>query len=91
MTILLIVVAVLISILLFFRFLTRLTKRTNKKTPNEIAGIIEHFLDGTGGPWDWDDFISCPIYNDSLDLYRLGAQPHQVSFQQRRAIAMRTA
>jgi len=24
----------------------------------EVAQILENFLEGTGGPWDWDDFIS---------------------------------
>ena len=24
----------------------------------EVAQILENFLQGTGGPWDWDDFIS---------------------------------
>ena len=24
----------------------------------EVAQILETFLQGTGGPWDWDDFIS---------------------------------
>ena len=24
----------------------------------DVAEILEDFLDGTGGPWDWDDFIS---------------------------------
>ncbi len=45
--------------------------KTNKKKPEEVANIIEHFLDGTGGAWDWDDFISSPIHDDVLDRYRL--------------------
>jgi hypothetical protein len=24
----------------------------------EVAQILEDFLEGTGGPWEWDDFIS---------------------------------
>lgn len=24
----------------------------------EAAAVIRSFLDGTGGPWDWDDFLS---------------------------------
>jgi hypothetical protein len=24
----------------------------------EVAQILENFLQGAGGPWDWDDFIS---------------------------------
>ena len=24
----------------------------------EVAQILENFVKGTGGPWDWDDFIS---------------------------------
>ena len=24
----------------------------------DVAHILEEFLEGRGGPWDWDDFIS---------------------------------
>ena len=24
----------------------------------DVAQILENFLEGTGGAWDWDDFIS---------------------------------
>jgi hypothetical protein len=27
-------------------------------TRQEAATVIDRFIDGTGGPWDWDDFIS---------------------------------
>jgi len=30
-----------------------------KKLGNlEVAQILENFLEGSGGPWEWDDFIS---------------------------------
>lgn len=40
-------------------------------SPKEVAGAIQAFLDGTGGRWDWDDFISVPIGDDYLDGIRL--------------------
>lgn len=30
----------------------------------EVADILEHFLEGTGGDWDWDDFISVMSFSD---------------------------
>ena len=29
----------------------------SKTTKEEVAKAIENFVDGTGGAWDWDDFI----------------------------------
>jgi hypothetical protein len=31
---------------------------------------IENFLDGQGGPWDWDDFVSFAITDPVLDEIR---------------------
>jgi hypothetical protein len=31
---------------------------TGKLGKLDVAQILEDFLEGTGGPWDWDDFIS---------------------------------
>jgi hypothetical protein len=39
-------------------------------TPEEVADIIETFLDGTGGRWDWDDFCSIRIKDPDLDAVR---------------------
>ena len=39
-------------------------------TRSEVATIIESFLSGDCGPWDWDDFISVPIGDPELDLIR---------------------
>lgn len=41
-----------------------------KRTRSEVADIIEAFLDGTGGAWDWDDFESTRIDDAELDLVR---------------------
>ena len=39
-------------------------------TPEEVADIIEKFLDGSGGEWDWDDFTSITIKDAYLDGIR---------------------
>ena len=39
-------------------------------TRAEVAIIIEQFLNGTGGPWDWDDFTSIRIDDPELDAIR---------------------
>lgn len=42
-----------------------------KLTRQEVARILEEFIDGTGGPHDWDDFMSFPIEDDNLERIRL--------------------
>jgi hypothetical protein len=42
-----------------------------KRTNLEVADIIEAFVEGTGGDWDWDDFCSFKIENHELDAIRL--------------------
>ena len=37
----------------------------------EMADIIERFVDGICGEWDWDDFCSFPIVDPSLDAIRV--------------------
>jgi hypothetical protein len=39
-------------------------------TKAEVADIIERFLNGGGGGWDWDDFLSIPIADPELDEVR---------------------
>ena len=37
--------------------------RRNRRMRSSVHSVIEtirDFLDGTGGRWDWDDFISLP-------------------------------
>lgn len=40
-------------------------------TKAELVDIIERFLDGTGGRWDWDDFTSLRITDPELDAIRV--------------------
>jgi len=37
---------------------------------NEMADLIEHFLQGTGNEWEWDDFISVRQSNQQYERIR---------------------
>src|SRR5437763_12133300 len=39
-------------------------------TREEVADIIEAFINGTGGPHDWDDFCTFPLDDIALDQIR---------------------
>jgi hypothetical protein len=41
-----------------------------ERTNLEVATIIEQFINGTGGRWDWDDFCSNLITDPDLDSIR---------------------
>jgi hypothetical protein len=40
-------------------------------TPVEVAEVLQAFLDGTDGPWAWDDFLSVPLRDQALERIRL--------------------
>jgi hypothetical protein len=42
----------------------------------EVAQILENFIEGRGGEWDWDDYISGMKFND----------PYLRSIQERMAL-----
>jgi hypothetical protein len=42
-----------------------------KATREDVAKSIENFVNGSGGPWDWDDFISCRIADEELEAIRI--------------------
>jgi hypothetical protein len=44
--------------------------RRVRRTKQEVADIVEDFVEGTGGPWDWDDFMSFAIEDPALDEIR---------------------
>ncbi len=41
-----------------------------KMTREEIAKTIEGFVNGTGGKWDWDDFLAIRLQDAELDEVR---------------------
>ena len=45
--------------------------RITQRTKPEVADIIENFLDGAGGKWDWDDFCYFSITDPYLDSVRI--------------------
>lgn len=61
------------------------SKRTVDRTSEEVATIIEKFLDGQSGPWDWDDFISFPITDRLLDEIRERCNRLSTTFLRRSA------
>lgn len=43
---------------------------TKQNEEQYLIGAIRAFLDGSGGEWDWDDFISCSLVDYRLDRIR---------------------
>jgi hypothetical protein len=39
-------------------------------SPEEVIGYLHGFLEGTDGPWDWDNFTTMPIADTRLDDIR---------------------
>jgi hypothetical protein len=35
-----------------------------------VIKMLENFLDGNGGPYDWDDFLTLPIADPDLEAVR---------------------
>lgn len=47
--------------------------RGEDRTRDEVASYLRNFVDGGGGQWDWDDFISIPIEDPALEGIRMRA------------------
>lgn len=45
-------------------------KNTTDLTARDVEDYLRDFIEGTGGEWDWDDFISIPISDPTLDAIR---------------------
>ena len=41
--------------------------------PDDVATSLRDFLNGAGGAWGWDDFISIPLADPRLEGIRLRA------------------
>ena len=42
-----------------------------RRTTEEVIREIKNFLDGGGGAYDWDDFVSIPIQDQRLNAIRI--------------------
>jgi hypothetical protein len=47
--------------------------QSTDRSADEVAGFIRDFIEGSGGEWDWDDFISVPIKARELESIRAEA------------------
>jgi hypothetical protein len=66
MAILLLPIAIPVAV---FLAVFRIGKYTNTSA-EDVAGFIQDFIEGTGGDWDWDDFISVSIKDPKLESIR---------------------
>lgn len=48
------------------------------RTKQDVAAIMERFVDGVGAKWEWDDFCSSPTADPKLEAVR--AQCTNLSF-----------
>ncbi|MEQ6334715.1 hypothetical protein [Sphingobium sp. MK2] len=39
-------------------------------SPEQVVDYLKGFLDGTDGPWDWDNFTTRPVADPQLDDIR---------------------
>jgi hypothetical protein len=62
--------AVIIPIALLLKLVMLPFERPMKRTPEEVVGYLRDFVDGTGGEWGWDDFVSIQIADPRLDSIR---------------------
>lgn len=62
---------IILGIIAFFVVLFIFLKRHSRISPFDMANIIERFIDGKSTDWEWDDFISSPVSDHSLDKIRI--------------------
>jgi hypothetical protein len=41
-----------------------------RRSKEEVATILEEFIEGRGGKWNWDDFVFVDIDDPELDRIR---------------------
>ena len=65
--------SVLIGLLHVAGVILTMYRNRNKKVDlrrEQVAVTIQNFLDGSGGQWDWDDFLSFQIEDPKLEEIR---------------------
>ena len=58
-------------------------KRKSDLTLLDVAGIITRFVDGTCGPYEWDDFMSPPIEDPAILKIREEGERVEIDFPAR--------
>ncbi len=61
-------IPIVVPIILFLKLFG--IGKYKQRTAEEVAGFIRDFIEGTGGAWDWDDFISVSIKDPRLEAIR---------------------
>jgi hypothetical protein len=59
--------------------LRTLAASTRKETYLEVAKTLEDFVKGTGGGWDWDDYITATTFPDDLYLQEVQSRMQNLS------------
>ena len=59
------------GLLLYLYFLFGTEKGFFTRTRQEVADIIESFINNTDGPRDWDDFVTSPMDDPEMEEIRL--------------------
>jgi hypothetical protein len=62
--------ALLVIVALPVAVLAGLFGSREKRNPDEVAAYLRNFIDGKGNEWDWDDFTSVPIADQTLEAIR---------------------
>lgn len=65
----------LIPFVILVQFVTSpFVKKTKDRNAEEVAGFLRDFISGSGGEWDWDEFVSVPITDPKLEAIRKEAE-----------------
>ena len=57
-------------IFIVVKILIKPFEKPAKVSADEVVTYLRDFLEGTGGAWDWDDFISIQIADPRLEAIR---------------------
>jgi len=61
---------IFLPILMIVAAIAGLFQRPIQRTREEVAGIIDRFLNGTSTDTEWDDFVCVPLADSTLEEIR---------------------
>jgi hypothetical protein len=59
-----------VPVAIVVKLVTMPFERATEMSAPEVVKYLRDFMDGTGGDWDWDDFISIQIADPRLEAIR---------------------